>query len=324
MKPLKLVMQAFGPFATREVIDFTRLGENPLFLINGVTGSGKSSILDAICFALYGQTTDAAREGSSMRCDYAAGDLLTELIFDFSLGDYQYRIRRTPKQQQPKKRGEGTIEKAPEAQLWRAPIVSVDANVFEGENSELLVPKKSTEASAYINTITGLSVDQFRQVMVLPQGKFRELLLAESKDREAIFSQLFQTHIYKKIEDKLKEQSAEIRREREQLKNKELGLLDSAEFTHRSELLLEQEQLLPQLDEQRLAVANIVEQYGVCQQALDQAKKVQLRLSEQASLRQDQKKLESQSQQVQAWRDSLLRHKGAAAIKPLLLSLIHI
>lgn len=318
MKPLKLVMQAFGPFATREVIDFTRLGENPLFLINGVTGSGKSSILDAICFALYGQTTDAAREGSSMRCDYAAGDLLTELIFDFSLGDYQYRIRRTPKQQQPKKRGEGTIEKAPEAQLRRAPIASAEANVFEGENSELLVPKKSTEASAHINTITGLSVDQFRQVMVLPQGKFRELLLAESKDREAIFSQLFQTHIYKKIEDKLKEQSAEIRREREQLKNKELGLLDSAEFTHRSELLLEQEQLLPQLDEQRLAVANIVEQYGVCQQALDQAKKVQLRLSEQASLRQDQTKLQSQSQQVQAWRDSLHKHKGAAAIKPLL------
>lgn len=319
MKPIKLVIQAFGPFATREEIDFTQLGENPLFLINGVTGSGKSSILDAICFALYGQTTDTAREGSSMRCDYADNDLLTELIFDFSLGDYQYRIRRTPKQEQQKKRGEGTVTKQPEAQLWRAPINSVEANVFEGQGSELLVPKKSTEANAHINTITGLSVDQFRQVMVLPQGKFRELLLAESNEREAIFSQLFQTHIYKRIEDKLKEQSAEIRKEREQLRNKELGLLDSAEFTHRKELLSEQEQLLPQLEEQRLAAADITEQHDQSQQTLEHAKKIQQRLAEQAQLHKDQKILEGQSRDVQVWRDNLSRHKSAAALKPLLI-----
>lgn len=318
MKPIKLVMQAFGPFATREEIEFSRLGENPLFLINGVTGSGKSSILDAICFALYGQTTDAAREGSSMRCDYADDDLLTELIFDFSLGDYQYRIRRTPKQEQQKKRGEGTVTKQPEAQLWRAPIASVEADVFEGEGSELLVAKKSTEANGYINSITGLNVEQFRQVMVLPQGKFRELLLAESNQREAIFSQLFQTHIYKKIEDKLKEQSAEIRKAREQLRNKELGLLESAEFTQRSELSLEQEQLLPKLDEQRAEVLAATECFARCQQSLDHAKKIQLRLTEQEQLLQEQKSLDAQSQEAESWRDVLQKHKDASVIKPLL------
>ena len=317
MKPLKLVIQAFGPFATREIIDFSQLGQNPLFLINGVTGSGKSSILDAICFALYGQTTDTAREGSSMRCDYAADDLLTELIFDFSLGDYLYRIRRTPRQEQKKKRGDGTVTKQPEAQLWRAPISSDEESVFEGEASELLVPKKSTEANAYIITITGLSVDQFRQVMVLPQGKFRELLLAESSEREAIFSQLFQTHIYKSIEDKLKEQSAQIRREREQLNNKELGLLASAEFTQRSELALELEQLLPRIDEQRLAVDLANARHAQCLAALDSAEKVQLRLAERERLQQSQKLLHAQD--VGAWRKKLQRHEQAETLK-----LIHV
>lgn len=318
MKPIKLVMQAFGPFATREVIEFSRLGENPLFLINGVTGSGKSSILDAICFALYGQTTDAAREGSSMRCDYASDDLLTELIFDFSLGDYQYRIRRTPKQEQKKKRGEGTVTKQPEAQLWRAPIERVGVNVFEGDGSDLLVERKSTEASAHIHTITGLTVDQFRQVMVLPQGKFRELLLAESSEREAIFSQLFQTHIYKRIEDKLKEQSADIRREREQLRNKELGLLESAEFSQFNELELELQQLLPKLHEQKAAVAVVSEEHAQTQKTFDNAKKVQQRLAELAQLQQEQKKLEDQQAQVEIWRESLQRHKRAEELKPLL------
>jgi|TARA_B110000116_G_scaffold271829_1_gene293885 exonuclease SbcC len=313
VKPLKLVIQAFGPFATREIIDFSQLGRNPLFLINGVTGSGKSSILDAICFALYGQTTDTAREGSSMRCDYAADNLLTELIFDFSLGDYRYRIRRTPKQEQKKKRGEGTVTKQPEAQLWRVPISSGQEGVFEGEASELLVPKKSTEANAHIITITGLSVDQFRQVMVLPQGKFRELLLAESSEREAIFSQLFQTHIYKSIEDKLKEQSAQIRREREQLKNKELGLLASAEFTQRSELALELEQLLPRIDGQRLAVDTATAHYVQCLAALDGAEKVQQRLAERERLQQNQKLL--QVQDVGAWRKKLQRHEQAETLK---------
>ena len=86
MKPLKLVLQAFGPFAKTESIDFTALGQNPLFLINGPTGAGKSSILDAICFALFGQTTGAERDATQMRCDHADDSLITEVILDFSLG----------------------------------------------------------------------------------------------------------------------------------------------------------------------------------------------------------------------------------------------
>ena len=90
MKPLTLTIQAFGPFVDKEVIDFTRLGKSPLFLINGPTGSGKSTILDAICFALYGKTTGNEREAAQMRCDQADPNTLTEISFDFSLGDKQW------------------------------------------------------------------------------------------------------------------------------------------------------------------------------------------------------------------------------------------
>lgn len=191
MKPLKLTIQAFGPFAGKEEIDFTKLGDNPLFLINGPTGAGKSSILDAICFALYGQTTGNEREAAQMRCHHSDASLLTEVYLELELGDKRYSIRRIPHQERAKTRGEGTTEQKPEAQLYE-----LDGS----ENNRLIVPKSVAQANTEIEQLIGLGVHQFRQVMVLPQGKFRELLLADSKDREQIFGKLFQTQIYKKIE----------------------------------------------------------------------------------------------------------------------------
>ncbi len=103
MRPLTLAMSAFGPFASTQEVDFSALGTNPLFLINGPTGAGKTTILDAICFALYGKTTGDEREGSQMRCDVADDNLLTEVTFSFCLGEAQYRIRRVPEQDRAKK-----------------------------------------------------------------------------------------------------------------------------------------------------------------------------------------------------------------------------
>ena len=94
MRPLTLDMTAFGPFAGKETIDFQKLGSSPLFLINGPTGSGKTTILDAICFALYGQTTGDEREGHQMRCDFAAPDVLTKVELTFELSGKRYRIDR--------------------------------------------------------------------------------------------------------------------------------------------------------------------------------------------------------------------------------------
>ncbi|MEJ2200845.1 MAG: SMC family ATPase, partial [Desulfuromonadaceae bacterium] len=230
MRPLSLAITAFGPFPGTETIDFTALGENPLFLINGPTGSGKTTILDAICFALYGKTTGDEREGTQMRCDLAAADRLTEVVFTFELQGCRLRIRRVPEQQRPKSRGEGTTTQAPEAQL---------SELLADGSERLLVAGKVSEATREIEELTGLSVDQFRQVMVLPQGKFRQLLLADSNEREKIFSQLFQTRIYQRLEESLKARAADIRRERERQLQLQQGIMEGAEVENVEALELE-------------------------------------------------------------------------------------
>ena len=118
MRPLRLRLQAFGPFAGRQSLDFEELGRNPLFLICGPTGAGKTSLLDAICFALYGDTSGDEREGSQMRSDHAGPETLTEVEFDFSLGERQLRVHRVPEQERAKRRGEGTTTAKQDATLW--------------------------------------------------------------------------------------------------------------------------------------------------------------------------------------------------------------
>ena len=238
MRPNTLSIQAFGPFAGTEVINFDRLGSNPLFLINGPTGSGKSSILDAICFALYGQTTGKERDATQMRCDHADDNLLTEVTLEFTLGDLRYRIRRSPTQDKPKSRGEGYTIHQTEACLW----------LVANGGDRVLVPKKAQEATRLVEEKTGLNVEQFRQVMVLPQGKFRDFLMADSGQRETIFSKLFQTQIYKRLEDALKERAAGIRKDVEDLRNQIMGILHSVDLSNEDEISSELKQLEPQWD----------------------------------------------------------------------------
>ena len=217
MRPISIKMTAFGPFAGTEEVDFTQLGRNPLFLINGPTGSGKTTILDAICFALYGETTGADRDGREMRCDHATADELTAVEFVFELGETLYRVYRIPEQERQKVRGEGTTKQAAEAQLYKTEK--------DGEE-QLLVARKVGDANREVVGITGLSSEQFRQIMVLPQGKFREFLLADSASREKIFTTLFQTEIYSRLEARLKENAINLAKQVRALKDKQEGMLE--------------------------------------------------------------------------------------------------
>ena len=218
MKLHLISIQAFGPFANKEVIDFSELGENPLFLIDGPTGAGKSSILHAICYALYGETTDSDRKGLGLRCDHAAHDVLTELSLEFSIRGDRYRITRVPFQMRPAIRGGGETEQKPMAHLCR---------ILDDGTEETLVTKKTTQADEEIVRIVGLTPAQFLQVMVLPQGKFRELLLAKSDERQVILSKLFQTEIYKLIEQLLKDRAGGIEQQNKAFEEKKQeALLD--------------------------------------------------------------------------------------------------
>lgn len=307
MKPLLLELQAFGPFAANESIDFTALGSNPLFLINGATGAGKSTILDAICFALYGQTTGAEREASQMRCDFSEPLLLTEVSLTFSLGDKRYRVRRLPQQEKPKKHGEGTTNHVPESQLWE-----LDGS----EEGKLLVSKSVNEATQTIKGLIGLDVEQFRQVMVLPQGKFRELLLADSKDREKIFSQLFQTGIYKRIEDRLKQKASGIKQAVENHQNQVRGILQTAEVSTEEEVTEQLSELALALKDASKAKSTAEKDKKASEVAKDKAEQLSNRFEALSQKQQHLAEALKQEPAIKEQQRSLDRDLSAQKIQP--------
>ena len=222
-----LSIQAFGPFSGKIDIDFSVLGNNPIYLIEGPTGAGKSSILHAICFALYGETTDIERREKSLRCDHASDSVPTEVSLEFEVNRQVYRITRSPAQERLKKSGEGKTIQSASAHLRK-----LDEHGVE----ETLTAQKKTEANDEIKRITKLNVDQFRQVMVLPQGKFRELLLAKSDKRQEILSTLFETEKYKRIEELLNQKAKTVRDELKELENARERTLSNAEVRDSEEL----------------------------------------------------------------------------------------
>lgn len=197
MRPLRLEMTAFGPYPKEVILDFAVLVNQSMFLITGPTGAGKTSILDAIVYALYGQTSGGLRDGSDMRSDYADATTPTSVMFEFKVGDHRYRMERTPKQELLKKRGTGTR------------TVLATAAISEWIDDEWkLLTTKAQEIRDYVQQIIGFRVDQFLQVVLLPQGDFRKLLVAPTSEREVLLHTIFKTSVYKRMQDLLKEELA--------------------------------------------------------------------------------------------------------------------
>jgi exonuclease SbcC len=201
MRPLAVEFSAFGPYPASQRLDFGQLPPGTLFLVHGPTGSGKTTILDAICFALYGDTSGKERDGGDMRCQLAAPETLTEVVLDFALGEKRLRVRRVPDQLRPKKVGEGLTEQKKEATLW-----PLDSTSEPGKP----IASGWGKVTAALEDLIGLDSAQFRQVVLLPQGQFRKLLISDSRDREAILQRLFDTRRFRNLEDALKRQAAEM------------------------------------------------------------------------------------------------------------------
>ena len=212
MRPLRVAMQAFGPYAGEQTLDFADLRGAGFFLITGPTGSGKTTVLDAMSFALYGVTSggpesEGGRSGASMRSDHADPQLLTRVVFDFALGEDLYRIQREPEQERPKLKGEGTTSHHQSATLWRLSDSGGGPPAEEGgplATGWMKVSAKSEE-------LLGFRSEQFRQVVMLPQGRFQKLLEADSKEREQILRALFDTGHYTAIELALKDAAKGLR-----------------------------------------------------------------------------------------------------------------
>jgi exonuclease SbcC len=229
MKPLVLTMTAFGSYAGTERVDFGRLGDKALFLIHGPTGAGKTTIIDAMCFALFGRTSGAERAGRQMRSDYVDPATATEVVFDFALGAEVYRVRRAPEQEVLKRRGTGTTKLPAAATLWKRTGLAAD-------DEGTVAASGSDRVTETLEGLLGFRYEQFRQVVVLPQGEFRRLLLAKSGEREEILATLFQTELYRRMEEFFKQAARGVEEAAKELGRKHDWLLQEAGAASADEL----------------------------------------------------------------------------------------
>lgn len=198
MRPLKLIMSAFGPYARSTEVDFTSLGERGLYLITGDTGAGKTTIFDAITFALYGEPSGEIREASMLRSNYADEKTPTFVELSFVLGGKEYRVRRNPEYNRPKARGEGfTLQKSD------AELTLPDGKIIT----------RQKDVNQQIVEILGIDRSQFTRIAMIAQGDFRKLLFASTEERKKIFQKLFHTHLYQSLQEELKRISAQMRKE---------------------------------------------------------------------------------------------------------------
>jgi DNA repair protein SbcC/Rad50 len=194
-----LTATAFGPFADTVSVDFEELNDAGLFLLTGPTGAGKSSLLDAVCFALYGQVP-GARGVKTLKSQHAGPDARPEVVLDFSVRDRRFVVRRTPEWSRPKKRGDGfTPEKA---------AASITETTHGKDD---FLSSRAAEVGLLINDLMGMTADQFVQVALLPQGEFQRFLRASSQERHDVLQHLFRTNRFARIEDWVHEHSRELK-----------------------------------------------------------------------------------------------------------------
>ena len=195
MRPLLLKMSAFGPYAGNTVIEFDKLGDKGLYLICGDTGAGKTTIFDAICYALFGEASGRLRDVSMLRSKYADDLTPTEVELLFIHNDKEYRIVRNPEYYRPSKRGGGLTKQPQDACLYMP-----DGNVIS----------KAKDVNKAVEALLSLNCDQFFQISMIAQGSFRELLISDTNTRQKIFRELFKTGFYLTLQDKLSEARKEI------------------------------------------------------------------------------------------------------------------
>ena len=260
MKPISLTIEAFGPYRDSVTLDFNELQNHSMFLISGPTGAGKTSILDAMVYALYGEPSGEVRKTDAIRSDFAEPERMTRVDFSFAIGEAQYRVERLPKQLVAKKRGTGMREQ------------NTSATVYEMKDGEWKVIATSAAAIRdTIQRIIGFRKDQFLQVVLLPQGEFRKLLVASTSEREELLHTLFRTELYRRLQDALKSAYDEAKSGIEENITKQSALLQSIPhdeeiplltIEHVRELLKDREPHRDTLVVERDKAVDVVDQFN--------------------------------------------------------------
>lgn len=212
MRPVRLTMQAFGPYPTRETLDFREAVEAGLFGIYGQTASGKSTIFSAMTFALFGEPAKSEQDAPSLRSHHADVGVQTEVEFVFDVGGRRFVVLRQPEQMRPSKRGDGETRSPHAAFLFDATGLALD-DIKEGQRGKIVKEKKVRDVDAAISEILGYGPEQFRQIVLLPQGKFEAFLAAKTPDRLKILRELFDVSLYRDLAAKLKADAEAVERQ---------------------------------------------------------------------------------------------------------------
>lgn len=219
MKPKKIIMQAFGTYLEETVIDFSLLNDATLFIISGSTGSGKTTILDAMSFALFGYSTGKQRSFKEMRSDKASNRLATIVSFEFSVGDKSYKFVRTRTPRTVKHRN-GEVETE----------FTDTAEAYEVTETQKLIANSSKTVDKKAEEVLGFNHEQFSQIIVLPQGEFKKLLLANTAEKEKILQVLFDVSRFGRLSEKIKENAISLYREISHSEERKAGLLQSTAY----------------------------------------------------------------------------------------------
>jgi exonuclease SbcC len=206
MRPVRLTLQAFGPYPGRIVIDFRNAVEAGLFGIYGQTGSGKSTIFSAMTFALFGEPAKSEQDAQSLRSDHADPSVMTEAEFVFDIGQRRYVVLRRPDQMRPKARGEGETRSVHDAYLFDATGMSLDA-ITDVARGKIIAEKKVRDVDSAVTSMLGYGPEQFRQIVLLPQGRFETFLSAKTKERLEILRELFDVSKFEKLMADLKSEA---------------------------------------------------------------------------------------------------------------------
>ncbi|MDZ5662117.1 SMC family ATPase [Nocardioides sp. S-58] len=206
MRLHRLEVEAFGPFADRAEVDFDALSDAGLFLLSGPTGAGKSSVLDAVCFALYGDVPGDRSAAKRLRSDHAAADAVPRVVLEATLAGRRFRIDRSPAWTRPKKRGVGTTTE--QARV----VISERRPAADGAVEWQPLSTRLDETGHLVTRLVGMTLPQFCQVALLPQGRFQAFLRARSEERHALLQQVFQTERFDRIEKSLRDRRVELRR----------------------------------------------------------------------------------------------------------------
>ena len=348
MRPLKLTVSAFGPYAGKVVMDLEKLGREGLYLITGDTGAGKTTIFDAITYALYGEPSGDNRDPSMFRSKYARPETPTWVELVFAYGGKTYTVRRSPEYERPAKRGSGTTLQKAEAELL----------LPDGEPVT-----KARDVNRKIVDIIGLDRSQFAQIAMIAQGDFLKLLLADTKSRQEIFREIFKTRYYMVFQERMKSETGKLQREcdgarasvrqyiagvtcreddllRNQLEKAQVGELpfqDTVELIERflaqdREEEERQQEILDRLDQQRKETAALLgkaEERQKTQEKLEQARQSRAALlprveQAQRELKGEEEKIPRQeelSRELAALEAEMPRYREAAEKEQLCLDL---